>query len=364
MTETLRRKAMRAAYRCAVGTATLAALPFRRLDELAVFYAGARPGDFGGTLVKVRLLQARFPQRRFGFSLVYMLSNAIYLPQFAVDAVRAAGVPVVLNQNGVFYRGWFPNGWERENARMAQVHAAADHVFYQSEFCRRSAERFLGPRAGSSEILYNGVDTDFFVPWTGPRLDRPFTFVTTGKFDTAMGYRLTSAIDGLAAARRGGLDVRLDIAGVMSPDVAITAHAQIGRLGVSDAVSLKGPYSGSQAPAIYQAADAYLMTKHNDPCPNAVLEALACGLPVLYSASGGVPEQVGDRAGIGLPVPETFEVDVTPDPTAMAEGMARVIHGRAAMAQAARERAVACFDLKDWLNRHDAVFHQQLKKTS
>jgi glycosyltransferase involved in cell wall biosynthesis len=106
------------------------------------------------------------------------------------------------------------------------------------------------------------------------------------------------------------------------------------------------------------------MTKHNDPCPNAVLEALACGLPVLYSASGGVPEQVGDRAGVGLPVPETFEEDVTPDPVAMAEGMARVIAGRAGMAQAARERAVARFDLKDWLNRHDAVFHQQLKKTS
>ena len=162
----------------------------------------------------------------------------------------------------------------------------------------------------------------------------------------------------------GGLDVQLDIAGIMSLDVAAAAHAQIGRLGLSEAVRIKGPYTGTQAPAIYQAADAYLMTKHNDPCPNAVLEALACGLPVLYSASGGVPEQVGDRAGIGLPVPETFEEDVTPDPDAMAEGMARVIQGRAGMAQSARERAVARFDLKDWLNRHDAVFHSQLKKTS
>lgn len=364
MSETLARKAMRGAYRGVVGSAVLAALPFRTRDTLSVFYGGARPGDFGGTLVKVRLLQRRFPERRVGFSLIYMLSNAIYLPQFAVDALRASGVPVVLNQNGVFYRGWFPEGWERENARMARVHSVADHVFYQSEFCRRTAERFLGLRQGSSEILYNGVDTDVFVPRAASRADAPFTFVTTGKFDTAMGYRLTSAIDGLAAARRGGLDVRLDIAGLMSTDVAAAAHAQIARLGVVDAVGIKGAYTGSQAPAIYQSADAYLMTKHNDPCPNAVLEALACGLPVLYSASGGVPEQVGDEAGVGLPVSETFEENVTPDPVVMAEGMARVIQGRAAMAQAARERAVARFDLKDWLNRHDIVFHQQLKKAS
>ena len=63
-------------------------------------------------------------------------------------------------------------------------------------------------------------------------------------------------------------------------------------------------------------------------------------------------------------MPETFEEDVTPDPVAIAEGMARVMQGRADMALAARQRAVGRFDLTDWLARHDAVFHQHLKKTS
>jgi glycosyltransferase involved in cell wall biosynthesis len=348
---------VRAAYRGAIGVATLAALPFRASGgKIAVSYAGARAGDFGGTLVKVRLLQNRFPEHRVGFSLFYVLSNAIYLPQTVLDRARAAGLPVVLNQNGVFYPGWYPTEWERENLRMARVHSVADYVFYQSEFCRRCAERFLGHRAGRSEILYNGVDTGHFTPRADAAQQRPFTFLVTGKIGPSTAYRLTSSVAGLAAARSGGLDVRLTIAGVVDADVETTARAQAERLGLGDAVSFRGPYSGVQAPQIYRCADAYLMTKHNDPCPNAVLEAMACGLPVLYSESGGVPEQVGPDAGVGLPVPDTFDVDVTPEPQAIAEGMAHVIGDRERMAAAARTRAVERFDLSKWFVRHEAVF--------
>lgn len=367
MAETPLRKAVRSLYRGVVGAATMAALPLHARDRrVAVYYGGARAGDHGGTLVKVRLLQGRYPERRIGFSLVYMLSNAIYLPQRVIDRFRAVGVPVVLNQNGVFYPGWYRDGWEAENARMAGVHAAADHVFYQSEFCRRCAEKFLGSRSTPSEVLYNGVDTGYFVPAAESAIvekstHAPFTFLVTGKLDAAIGYRLTSSIAGIAAARRGGLDVRLDMAGVVDPGVRARAQAQIDALALGDAVSFAGPYSWKQAPGIYQSADAYLMTKHNDPCPNAVLEAMSCGLPILYSGSGGVPELVGDEAGIGLPVPATFEEDVAPDAASIAEGMSRIIQYRVAQGAAARQRAVERFDLSKWFDRHDAVFQRCLK---
>jgi glycosyltransferase involved in cell wall biosynthesis len=104
------------------------------------------------------------------------------------------------------------------------------------------------------------------------------------------------------------------------------------------------------------------MTKHNDPCPNAVLEAMASGLPILYSASGGVPEQVGLEAGVGLPVPQTFDRDVAPEPVAIAEGMSRIIQGREQMAAAARARAVGRFDLSHWFSRHETVFRSLVER--
>jgi glycosyltransferase involved in cell wall biosynthesis len=348
---------LRAGYRGLIGAATYAALTSRARDgKLAVFYGGARPGDFGGTLVKVRLLQSRFPEHWFGFSLLYVLSNGIYVPQVVLDRVRAAGVPVVLNQNGVFYPGWYPLGWERKNARMAKVHAAADYVFYQSEFCRHCAERFLGRRVGRFEILYNAVDTRHFTPGATATEKRPFTFLVTGKFVASTAYRLSSSIVGLAAARAAGLDVLLHIAGLIEPKVESVTRAQVDALGVNKFVTFSGPYTGIQAPDLYRSADAYLMTKHNDPCPNAVLEAMASGLPILYSASGGVPEQVGPEAGIGLPVSETFDRDVAPEADAIAEGMSQIVQGRDHMAIAARARAVERFDLSHWFARHEAVF--------
>jgi len=56
--------------------------------------------------------------------------------------------------------------------------------------------------------------------------------------------------------------------------------------------------------------DVYLAPSRNDPCSNAVLEALACGLPVAYRASGGHPELVGEA---GLPFEEAEEVPAVLD---------------------------------------------------
>ena len=348
----------RLAYRVLRGAAALLAMPTARRDgTVAIFYGGARAGSRGGPLVKLRQLQSAFPQHATGFSLVYLLSNALYLPDQVLARLQRARIPIVVNQNGVFYPAWHPQGWERENARMGAALARASHVFFQSEFCRACAERFLAARPLSSEILPNAVDTSTFVPTQSRRrAGQPFRFLLTGKIVPSTAYRLTSSLEGLAAARRGGLDVTLTVAGPLESDVGIEGRRVAERLKIAESVTFTGPFSRDAAPAVYQAADAYIMTKHDDPCLNVVLEALACGLPVLYSTSGGVPELVGDQAGIALAVPATFEGNPVPSPQAIADGMARIIADRDACAVAARQRAVERFDLTRWLLRHHDVF--------
>ena len=352
----------RKAYRLSQGVASAAgARRGRRGAEPRVFYGGARAGDRGGPLVKVQRLSAAFPEHRFGFNLFYSLSNCAYVPDWGLQRVKAAGVPIVHNQNGVFYPAWFDGDWEAENARMAQAYRSADLVFFQSEFCRRAADRFLGPLSGAGEVLYNAVDIDKFAPSDDQAGQGPFRFLITGKVEPHRLYRIESAIAALAQLRDDGAEAELCFAGLLDEDSARSVMAYAAARGVGGAFRLLGAYSQQDAPAIYRAADAYLNLNHQDPCPNAVIEAMACGLPVVHLSNGGPPELVGPDAGRAIDAPEDWERVFVPEPQDVAHAMAEVMADHAAMARAARARAAERFDLKNWLDRHRRAFEDLLE---
>ncbi|MFA4994053.1 MAG: glycosyltransferase family 4 protein [Bdellovibrionales bacterium] len=328
-----------------------------------VYYGGARRGYAGGPQVKVGMLQKAFPEKKFGFNLVYLLSGALYLSKKSLDHLNKANIPIVLNQNGVFFPAWYPKGYEKQNARLAEAMASAKHVFYQSEFCKRTADLFLGVKPDSYEILYNAVDTREFSPSLRPaaRKGKQIRLLLTGKIVPSTAHRLLSTILGLEAARKGGIDAVLNIYGMIDDDVRAKAEALAEKLNLHDSVYFRNPYARKKAPDIYRRADVYVMNKHNDSCPNTVLEAMACGLPILYSASGGTPELVGADCGVGLTVPESFDEEMTPSAVQFAEGLEKILLNRETLSQNARKRACTMFDLDSWIERHRVVFLNLLR---
>ncbi len=331
-----------------------------RREAPRVFYAGGRSGNVGGPRVKLQRLAAAFPEHRRSFNLVYILSNAPHLPTFALKHLSTRQVPIVHNQNGVFYPGWFAGDWRARNADMARSYHRADHVLWQSEFCRRAADEFLGIREGPGEVLYNAVDTEVFAPRPGRSQDKPFQFLASGKVDTHAFYRLETALRGLGIAVEHGLDCSLTIAGWLSREASEAAGRLVQDLDLTRRVKFTGAYTQADAPAIYRQANAYISTQYNDACPNAVIEALASGLPVIYSATGGVPELVGETAGISLPCDTGWDRPRWPEPIAIAEAMTKVAMSQASMAAAARARAVERFTLTGWIERHRQVFQDLL----
>jgi glycosyltransferase involved in cell wall biosynthesis len=352
----LHKAVARNGYRTMLGVKTLLDMLVPRRHGIHVNYGGARAGDVGGPLVKVKRLREYFPEQVWGYTLVYVLSNAPYLPPSALHLLKRRAIPLVHNQNGVFYPGWYEGDWQAQNARMALSYHMANHVFWQSEFCRRSADRFLGERDGPGEVLYNAVDTSRFKPVQAVSSERPFTFLLTGKLGRHLGYRVEGSVEALARVRDQGLEARLVVAGWVDEALQASAGELARGLQVADNVVFTGPYTQEQAPEIYRGADAYVMTKHNDPCPNTVLEALASGLPVVYSASGGVPELVGEYAGVGVACEEDFVRPRALEPAMLAGAMLRVAAERTAMAAEARRRAVERFDIGLWIERHREVF--------
>jgi glycosyltransferase involved in cell wall biosynthesis len=68
-------------------------------------------------------------------------------------------------------------------------------------------------------------------------------------------------------------------------------------------VRVLGPIASEPLAAELRRSDVYLAPSRNDPCSNALIEALASGLPAVFRASGGHPELVGD-AGVAFDEPE------------------------------------------------------------
>jgi glycosyltransferase involved in cell wall biosynthesis len=320
---------------------------------------------FGG-LVKLQDLNREFPQVAETPNILYLVSSALpYFPVRLAKMARRAGAKLIVNQNGVAYPGWHGKGWQRFNRPMKRLLEMADYVLYQSKFCRLSADLFLDGACGrNSEILYNPVDTSFFRPLPKEQsTDNRLVMLLSGSHWTP--YRVLTAIDTLQLVRKNDPRVSLKIAGrfCWHDDAAearreVFAHAE--KKGVDRYMDFVGPYSQQEAPLLLNSASLLLHTKYNDPCPRLVVEAMACGLPVVYSATGGVPELVGDQAGRGIPGPLDWEQDHPQAALDLAGAVLEVTANLEQFAAAARARAVDRFDVAPWLERHRQVFTKLL----
>ena len=319
--------------------------------EVAVSY-GHRilpgPGDaVTGGIVKFQRLQGAFPNRPLDFNVLYLGSSSLPADASRLIALaRRRRAAVVLNQNGVAYPAWAGERTAALNAPLAEALQAAGHVLYQSAFCKEAADRFIGQPSGAWEVLHNPVDTTAFTPAAATPAGGP-VLLTAGK----PGYRLEAALRTVELLADDQPGVRLIVAGELGGKDA----ALVRELGLEARVDLLGRYAQRDAPLVFSRAHLLLHPKVNDPCPNVVLEAMACGLPVVHSASGGTLELVGD-AGVAVPSSATWEQDVPPGPLAMADGVRAVLERLDDYRELARARAVERFDLAPWIERHRALF--------
>ncbi len=322
-----------------------------------LYYGGSLIGNIGGPLVKIKKLNHFFPEHNWNFNIIYLLSNSIDISSFSINLMRRKKVPIVLNQNGVFYPEWFKGNWRKENQRMSRIYHSADYVLWQSNFCKKASEKFLGKRLGNGEILYNAVNTSIFTP-ANKSENKFFTFLITGNIRKNSNYRILSVLYALKELLSESNNIQLIIAGLIEDRTYINLN--IRQLKLEDHIKFIEKYSQKDAPKIYQKADAYITMSFQDNCPTAVLEAMASGLPILYSSSGGIPELVGKESGLGIKVKENWEQTIVPHKSDICNGMKEIIDKKIIMSQASRIRAIEFFDIQNWIIKHKNIFEKLL----
>ncbi len=323
-----------------------------------LYYGGSIEGDRGGPLVKTKKLKKFFPEYSLRFNIVYLQSNSIYLNNSTIKSLKNNNYPIILNQNGVFYPAWFEGNCEKENLKIAKAYHCADFVFWQSKFSKKASEKFLGKRKGMGTILYNAIDTKIFIPYK-KKFKKEFTFLITCNINKKSIYRISSVINAFNELLNENKNIFLKIAGNIENVSNVLNEIKI--LKLENNISFIQSYNQTDAPQIYGEADAYITMSYQDNCPSAVIEAMSCGLPILYSNSGGTPELVGKDSGIGLKVKESWQTIQVPSKSEIKDGMIKIIDQHKEMSEAGRARAVEYFDIKHWIKKHKEVFQKFLK---
>jgi glycosyltransferase involved in cell wall biosynthesis len=199
------------------------------------------------------------------------------LRRFARDGVRM--VHRVDGPIGV-YRG-FDDGTDAAIARINRE--LADATIFQSEYSL-AKHRELGLELARPVVIRNSVDPTIFHP---PPAREPLDGSRVRVIASSWSDNPRKGADIL-----GWLDRNLDF-DQFELTFAGRTQAAFERLRVV------GPLPSAELAELLRTQDVYLATSRDDPCSNALLEALACGLPAAYLRSGGHPELVGD-GGIGF----------------------------------------------------------------
>jgi len=316
-----------------------------------------------GGIIKCQDLQLAFPNRFEGANILYLVSSALPLyPKYLLKNTLSKGVKLVWNQNGVAYPAWHGPGWEKTNEFSAYWIHKADSVIYQSEFCKCSADRYLGSVNGAWQILHNPVDTETFTP--AEYAKDGFNILLAGTHNEW--YRMHTALKTFQKVLLQIPKAKLYIAGPLkwkknTNEARKELNDLCRSLGLEKSVNLLGPYKQTEAVALFQGAHLLLHTQYNDACPRLVVEAMACGLPVVYSSSGGTPELVGEDSGIGIKAAVDWNSIHTPDPELMSAAVYKIFRNYEYYSKNARERAVTKFDVRPWVEQHENIFKNVLQ---
>jgi D-inositol-3-phosphate glycosyltransferase len=252
----------------------------------------------------------------------------------AVTAARQVGIPVVqsfheLGETGATATGASRTGYERALGR------AVDRVVVQSQDEVRGLVRIGVPRARLA-VVPAGVDSDRFTP-DGPAAERDPgrpRILSVGRLVERKGFgdviQAMRYVPGAECVVVGGPPAD-QLAG--DPQ-ARRLRALAERCQVADRFRLVGAVPATDMPRWYRSADLFVTAPWQEQFEVAPLEAMACGVPVIGTAVGGLTETVVD----GL----TGDLVPARDPRALGGALRRLVNDkvrRFAYATAALDRA-------------------------
>jgi len=277
-----------------------------------------QPADVVLVLAGTRHLLPLWKARRRGQRIVQRLDGVNWVHRVRWAGVRYTVRAVYGNANLSFIRN-----------------RLADHVIYQSQFIKAWWDDWYRPARVPASVILNGVDLNQYSP-SGLH-ERPSGHVrillVEGSLSGALDSGLYSAV---RLAEKLSQKTRVELFVVSRVD----KRAQ-GRL--RDRYPFRIQFMESvpreQIPWLMRSSHLLFSAEVNPPCPNSVIEALACGLPVVGFDTGSLSEIVQGDAGRLAPYGADHWKLEPPDISGLVRAAEEVLDDQPRFRKAAREQA-------------------------
>jgi glycosyltransferase involved in cell wall biosynthesis len=225
----------------------------------------------------------------------------------------------------------------------------ADRIVYQSDFARTWWQTVAGTAKARGRVIYNGVDLNAYHP--------------VGLHDRPKGHQRLLLVEGhLGGGNEQGLDnaVRLvqalneksrQVELMVVGDVPASLRARYNILSGAW-ITWAGVVSSDRIPLIDRSAHVLFSADLNAACPNSVIEALACGLPVIAYATGSLPEIITGNSGKVVPYGSNYWNLEAPDIDVLADAAREVMADQVRYRAAARARAEEAFSVDQMVDAY------------
>jgi glycosyltransferase involved in cell wall biosynthesis len=215
----------------------------------------------------------------------------------------------------------------------------ADRVVYQSQFIRKWWEDWYGAAKAPATVIINGVDLQTYTP-EGEH-ERPSDvnrmLLLEGSLARGLNSGLFHAVS-LAEKLSAKYPLEVVVAGTVDEATQRKLQSKV-------PVKFLGTVPRAEIPKLARSSHLMYCAEVNPPCPNSVIEALACGLPVIGFDSGSLKELVTDDAGCVVPYGSNPWKLETPDISVLADSAGKIFENQGQFRAAARRRAKSAFGL-------------------
>jgi len=153
-------------------------------------------------------------------------------------------------------------------------------------------ERALKFRPGIRiEVIPNGVDSERFACGEGGERSGSLRLLTVGRLSATK--RVEMLIDAVEILRRDNVEVHLSVAGSGSLEGEL--RERIAGKGLGDFIEMMGRLEAEEMPGVYRASDILVSATMQEGMSNAMLEAMASGLPIITTRCEGAEELISDN---------------------------------------------------------------------